>query len=181
MNALGMVEIQSIPKGMEAADAMLKAAAVELVTAQIVCAGKYIVIITGEVAAVKSSVEAAGQIAGMQLINQIVIPRVHPQVPLAMNACSEIGNPSAVGILETFSLATAVMAADAAVKAAQVDLIEIRLGRGMGGKSFISLTGSVSAVRAAVDAGAAVPEAQGMLAGSVVIPSPHPDLLKSLL
>lgn len=181
MNALGMVEIQSIPTGMEAADAMLKAASVELVTAQVVCAGKYIVIVTGEVAAVKSSVEAASQISGILLINQIVIPRVHAQVPQAINACCEIGNPSAVGVMETFSLATAIMAADAAVKAADVNLIEVRLGRGMGGKSFVSLTGSVSAVKAAIDAGTSIPEAQGMMAGSVVIPSPHPDLLKALL
>ena len=54
-------------------------------------------------------------------------------------------------------------------------------GRGMGGKSFVSLTGSVSAVKAAIDAGTSIPEAQGMMAGSVVIPSPHPDLLKALL
>lgn len=181
MNALGMVEIQSIPTGIEAGDAMLKAASVELVTAQVVCAGKYIVIVTGDVAAVKSSVQAAAQVAGSLLINQIVIARVHPQVPRAINACNEIGQPGAVGVMEAFSLATAIVAADAAVKAADVNLIEIRLGRGMGGKSFISLTGTVSAVRAAIGAGTAVPEAQGMMSKSVVIPAPHPDLLKALL
>ena len=181
MNALGMVEIQSIPTGVEAGDAMLKAAAVELVTAQVVCAGKYIVIVSGDVAAVKSSVQAAAQTAGNLLVNQIVIANVHPQVPQAINACSEIGQPGAVGIMETFSLATAVVAADAAVKAADVKLIEVRLGRGMGGKSFVSLTGNVSAVRAAIEAGTAVPEAQGLMSNSVVIPSPHPVLLKALL
>ena len=52
MNALGMIELNNIPKGIEAADAMLKAAEVELTTAQAVCAGKYIAIVSGEVAAV---------------------------------------------------------------------------------------------------------------------------------
>ena len=40
MNALGMIEVQSIPLGVNAGDAMLKAATVQLVTAQPVCAGK---------------------------------------------------------------------------------------------------------------------------------------------
>ncbi len=181
MKALGMVEIQSIPVGIEACDAMLKAASVELVTAQVVCAGKYIAIVTGEVAAAQSSVQAAARAAGSMLINQMVIPRVHSQVPQAINACSEIGKPNAVGIMEMFSLVTAVVAADAAVKAADVNLIEVRLGRGMGGKSFVSLTGSVSAVRSAIEAGSGVTEAKGLMAGSVIIPSPHPDLLKTLL
>ena len=181
MNALGMVEIQSIPAGMEAADFMLKAASVELITAQVVCAGKYIVLVTGEVSAVKSSVQAGAEAAGNLLINQIVISGIHPQVPRAINACTEIREAGAIGIMESFSLCTAVIAADAAVKAAEVDLIEVRLGRGMGGKSFIALTGTVSAVRSAIEAGTAVEEAQGLMSKSVVIPSPHPDLLKSLL
>ena len=81
MNALGMIETNSIPLGIDAADAMLKAASVELVAAQPVCAGKYIVIITGEVAAVKSSVEAGKIKAGQRLVDSMVIPHVHEQVP----------------------------------------------------------------------------------------------------
>ena len=181
MNALGMVEIQSIPKGVEAGDFMLKAAAVELVTAQAVCAGKYIVIVRGEVAAVQSSVSAGEETAGSLLINSIVISGIHEQVPQAINACTEIGQVEAVGVMETFSLCAAVIAADASVKAAEVDLIEVRLGRGLGGKSFIVLTGDVAAVRAAIDAGTALDEVQGLMSRSVVIPSPHPDIIKSLL
>ena len=181
MNALGMVEIQSIPAGIEAGDFMLKAASVDLVTAQAVCAGKYIVLVNGEVAAVRSSVQAGEEAAGNLLISSIVIPSVHDQVPSAINACTEIGQVEAVGVMETFSLCAAVIAADAAVKAAEVDLIEVRLGRGLGGKSFIVLTGEVAAVRAAIDAGTALDEVQGLMSRSVVIPSPHPDIIKSLL
>ena len=110
----------------------------------------------------------------------MVISHVHEQVPKAINACNEIGTVSAVGVMEAFSLCSAVVAADAAVKAADIRLIDIRLGRGLGGKSFITMTGEVAAVRAAVSAGEKVPEAQGMLSESVVIPSPHPDIIKSL-
>lgn len=180
MNALGMIEVTSIPKGVEAGDAMLKAAAVELISAQSICAGKYIVIITGEVAAVEESVAAGKAVAGQKLIDAMVISHVHPQVPKAINACNEIGEVSAIGVMEAFSLCAAVVAADAAVKAANVDLIDIRLGRGLGGKAFITLTGEVAAVRASIDAGTSKPECKGLMAESVVIPHPHPEMIKAL-
>lgn len=181
MNALGMIEVLSIPIGIEASDAALKTAAVNLVSAQTVCAGKFICVVEGDVAAVKESVEAGAKAAGSVLIDSIVIPSVHPNVIAAMNACSTIGRVDALGILETYSLAAAVIAADACAKAADINLIEVRLGRGMGGKSFVLLTGGVAAVNAAVKAAESLEEVGGMMSKSVVIPSPHPDLVKQLV
>ncbi len=181
MNALGMIETNSIPAGIEAGDAMLKAASVSLVSAQAVCAGKYIVIVSGDVAAVKSSVEAGRAVADWALVDSIVIPNVSEQVISAMCAATDIGKPDALGILESYSLASAVVCADTAVKAADVTLIEVRLGRGLGGKSFVVLTGEVAAVRFSMDAASKVEDAQGMVARTVVIPSPHPDILKAVL
>ena len=181
MNALGMIEVLSIPAGIEAGDAMLKAATVDLTTAQSVCAGKYIVVVAGEVAAVRSSVEAGIGIAGDTLVDSIIIPNVHDQVLAAVAACNPIEDVDAVGIMETFSLSSAITAADTAVKAAEVDLIEIRLGRGLGGKAFIVLTGDVAACEAAVAAGTSLDEVQGMMSRSVVIPSPHPDIISALV
>lgn len=180
MNAIGMIETNSIPAGIEAGDAMLKAAAVELVTAQAVCAGKYIVLVAGDVAAVKAAVADGEPVAGNYLVDSIVIPNVHDQVIAALTACSEIKEAAALGIIETYSLASAVICADAAVKAADIDLMEIRLGRGLGGKSFITLTGDVAAAKAAVAAALDMGEEHGMMANSVVIPSPHPDLFKAI-
>lgn len=180
MNAIGMIETNSIPAGIEAGDAMLKAASVELVMAQAVCAGKYIVLVSGDVAAVKASVEAATPIAGNYLVDDMVIPNVHKQVISALSACTEIDTTSALGIIETYSLASAVVCADAAVKAADIDLMEIRLGRGLGGKSFITLTGDVAATQAAVDAAQQMGEEHGMIANTVIIPSPHPDIMKAI-
>ncbi len=180
MNALGMIETNSIPAGIEAGDVMMKAADVRLVTAQSVCAGKYIVIVTGDVAAVKASAAAGKEVAEYALVDSIVIPNIHKQVIQAMSASSEVGMPGALGIIETFSLASAVVCADAAVKAADVNLIEVRLGRGLGGKSFVVLTGDVAAAKAAVEAAGGLEEVQGMIARTVVIPSPHPDILQAV-
>ena len=178
MNALGMIECQNIPKGIEAADSMLKAADVSLITAQAVCAGKYIVLISGDVAAVSAAVDAGAITCGAGLIDRLVIPSIHPQVLSAVVACSDVPQPKALGILESFSLCASIKIADAAVKTADVSLIEIRLGRGLGGKAFVVFTGDVSACEAAVRAAEATEGVQGLLSQSVVIPAPNMDLVR---
>lgn len=181
MYAIGMVEVLSIPLGVLAGDAMLKTAQVTLVTAQTVCAGKYIVIVSGDVAAVKSAVEAGVESVENTLVDKLLIPNVDERVIAAMAGACEADDVQALGIMETFSLAAAVLAADSAVKAADVELIEVRLGRGMGGKSFVLLTGEVAAVEAAIAAAEGCEDTEGMMARSVVIPSPHVDMIRALL
>lgn len=175
-----MNEFMSIPTGMFACDAMLKAADVELVSAGCVCAGKYYIVVAGEVAAVRSAVEAGREVAENLLIDSLVIPNVDPQVAPAISACTMVDRLDALGIMETYSLCAAVHAADAAAKAAEVDLLEVRLGRGLGGKSFILLNGEVAAVQSSIKAAEALEETQGLMAQSAVIPSPHPDMLKAI-
>ena len=101
MIALGMVELNSIPKGIEAADAMLKAADVQLTAAHSVCAGKYIAVVSGEVAAVRAAIDAGTETAAEKLVDSIVIPNVHPQVITAISSCTDVENMNAVGIMET--------------------------------------------------------------------------------
>jgi microcompartment protein CcmL/EutN len=179
-NALGMIETMSIPLGIQAGDAMLKAAEVELVASQAACAGKYIVIVEGDVASVCSSVEVGRVSAGSSLVDSLVIPGIHEQVAPAVGATGEIETVNALGIMESYSMCAAIQAADAAVKAATVNLIEVRLGRGLGGKAFVILTGEVAAVRFAVQAAEALEEVQGMLGASAVIPSPHKKIIDSI-
>ncbi len=178
---IGFLELNSIAKGVEAADAMLKAAEVELITARPSCPGKYHVLVCGEVAAVKSSVQAGVKIGQANVIEKTVIPRVHPQVIQAINLATPAQDRNALGVLEFFSVTSAIMGADAAVKAAEVNLIEVRLGTGIGGKSFVTLTGEVAAVTEACKAGAAAGGENGMLLGSVVIPSPREEIFRAVM
>jgi microcompartment protein CcmL/EutN len=175
-----MIEVVSVPKGIEAGDVMLKAADVQLVDAHPVCAGKYIVVVTGEVAAVKSSVAAGMEAVGVKLVDSLIIPNVDPQVPAAINMCNDFGEVESIGSIETVSVCACVAAADAAVKDAEVRLIEVRLARGLGGKGFITLTGQVSAVESAIRTAQALDEVQGLMSEAVVIPSPHPEILNRL-
>lgn len=178
---IGFLELNSIAKGIEAADAMLKAAEVRLLSAKPSCPGKYHVLICGEVAAVNSSVQAGTKVGGTNVIEKTVIPRIHPQVIKAINLSTPQYEVNALGILEFFSVTSAIMGADAAVKAADVNLIEVRLGTGIGGKSFVTLTGEVAAVSEGNKAGALAGGSNGMLLNQVVIPSPREEIFRAVM
>ena len=106
------------------------------------------------------------------MIDSFVIPNLHEAVFPAIAGSTKVETLEALGILESFSVASLIEGADAAVKAANVQLIEIRLAMALGGKAFVTLTGNVAAVQSAIDAGAQVVGQKGMLVNKVVIPSP---------
>ena len=174
--SIGIIETNSIARGYETADAMAKVAAVDLIEATPICPGKFIIVITGSVASVSASMAEGAAVAADYLIDSMELASVHPDVPAALRGTSAPPAIEALGIFETFTAAAGVLAADAAVKAAQVSIIELRLSRGMGGKAYFTLTGSVSAVSAAIDAATASASASGQLVAKAVIPSPHADL-----
>lgn len=181
VESLGCLETRSIALGMVAADHMVKAAEVDLMIAMPTCPGKYLIAVSGQVAAVRASVEAGMEPAADSLVDYTVIPSVHPQVVPAMTAVSDPSLTGAVGILETFSMCASVKAADEAVKSADVHLVEIRLGRGLAGKAFVVLTGHVAAVRAAMQAAVTSLQEEALLIATTVIPSPHPALMEKIL
>ncbi|MFA6808103.1 MAG: BMC domain-containing protein [Eubacteriales bacterium] len=181
LETIGFLELNSIAKGVEAADAMLKASAVDLVFAKPGCPGKYNILIAGDVAAVKFSVEVGADIGGQFVVDKLLIPRIHPQVIKAINLSMMPEVVNAVGVIEFFSVTASILGADAAVKAADVTLIDVRLGTGIGGKSFVILTGDTAAVEEAVSCGAKAGAENGMLINKVVIPNPREEIFASLL
>jgi microcompartment protein CcmL/EutN len=180
-DTIGVMELNSIAAGVQCGDAMLKGANVELLSAQPVCAGKYQIVVRGMVADVMAAVESGRVIAADSHVDDTVIARVDPRVSAALAGAADITPKSAVGIIETFSLTASIRAADVAVKTAGVELIEIRLGRGLGGKAFVIMTGDVGSVNASVESVTNVLGESGMLAKTAVIPSLHAEMMKSLL
>ena len=181
LKAIAMIELNSIAKGVAVGDEMLKAADVELVFAQTICAGKYMVMVSGDVDSVERASEVGKEVAGEFLVDDFVIPNVHSSIFAAITATTVIKHVDSLGIIETFSVASSIMAADAGVKAADVQIIEIRCATGLGGKSFLYLTGDVDSVKAAVEAGIDVLEGSGLVLSHVVIPSPTDEICRSIL
>jgi len=170
--AIGIVETSSLAKGYEIADAVLKRADVKIIVNRTICPGKYMVLIGGDVDAVNASIDEGVAVAAHTVVDHFIIPNVHPDVFPAISGVSRVPELKALGIIEGFSVASIIEAADAAIKAAEVELIAIHLAMAIGGKAFVTLTGEVGAVESAVEAGAEVVEKKGLLVEKVIIPSP---------
>lgn len=171
-SAIGMVEFNSIGCGIEAADQMVKAAQVDPLFFKTICPGKFVAAVSGDVAAVNASINAGRDKGCESVVDSFIIPNVHPDVMSAVCATGSIATHGALGIIETFSAASIIVAADAAVKAADVELLDVRIAMGLGGKGYTLMSGDVAAVRAAVSAGADTTLESGLLIRQVVIPKP---------
>ena len=173
---IGLLEFSSIARGIEVCDRVLKQASVNMLFARPVSPGKYVLLFTGSVDAVISSLRVGAEVGADLLVDQLLLPAVHNDVLAALERPVQVPTLDAVGVIETYTVASTLLAADAAAKMAHVHLIEIKLARGIGGKSYLTLTGEVSDVEAAVRAGGDLARSQGRLLETVVIPRPHQDL-----
>lgn len=179
--AIGMVEYKTVSTGVMAADAMVKTSEVDIIEAQTVCPGKYIVIITGDLSAVNAAVDTSKTQYGKHLINSFVLGNPHESIFPAIYGATQIDHVSALGIMETYDATSIIVAADEAAKTAIVDLIELRIARGMCGKSYLMLTGDVAAVEAAIERAKMVVSEEGMYLDSSVIAHPDEKIRKSIL
>jgi bacterial microcompartment shell protein len=180
IEAIGLVEIESIAAGVEVADAMVKMAPIEVLDAFMVTPGKYVVLVHGDPSSVQSSVDRGRIVAGDTLIDSLVIPGIDTQVLPALRHEVLLDRVDAVGLVETSSIAAGIYTADDAAKAAEVQLVHLVLGRGIGGKSMLLLSGELDAVQAAVEAAGARAARNGRLVATRIIPQPHDDLVARL-
>ena len=168
--AIAAVETSSIAQGVVTADAMVKQAEVEVVHASVLSPGRYWIVVGGAVADVRSAHRRGVDVAGDTLLDQLFIPQLHPGVLPALSGTVAPSADDAVGIVETLSAAAAIVAADAAAKAAGIVLRDLRLANGIGGKGLVVLSGTLPDVQAGVEQGRADAHRRGLLARAVVIP-----------
>jgi microcompartment protein CcmL/EutN len=176
--AIAFVETSSIARGVEAVDAMMKRASVDLLMTTIVPRGKYLIMVGGNVADVEAALRAGLDVAGNTVLDSFLIQNVHEDLPAAIKGKRKVERIEAVGLIETKEVASAIYAGDAAAKAANVQLIEAR--NQPGAKGLVVVTGDVAAVRAAVAAGVASIKKEGMVVAEVVIPRAHEALTDAL-
>lgn len=179
--AIGMVEYFNVSSGVRAADIMAKTADVEIITAMTVCPGKYIVIVSGALSAVKASVEAAKKNVPEKLTDSFVLGNPHEDIFPAIYGATEVGEVEALGIFETYTASSIIVAADIAAKTAIVKLIELRIAKGMSGKSYMFITGEIAAVEAAIAKAKTAIADEGTFLDSAVIPRPDKSIWKSIL
>ena len=179
--ALGMVEYQTVSAGIAATDLMIKTANVEILQSSVVCPGKYITLLSGELSAVTAAIDAAKVQQGERMTDSFVLGNPHADIFPAIYGGAVVENAKALGVLETFSTPAIIVAADTAAKTSDVSLVELRIARGMGGKSYMLLTGDVAAVSAAIGAAQRQVGDAGLLLDYSVIPNPDKSLWASIL
>jgi len=180
-DAIGMLEFNSIVKGIETCDLMLKAASVRALRCCSVCPGKYIALIAGDTGSVNASMDVGEKMGGEYIVDSLRIPKTHPQLIPAISGTTEVERGEAVGGLEFFSIASAILAADEAPKAASVRLIEVKIGYAVGGKGVVLFTGDVGAVGRALEAAKNRASESGLMMYSSLINRPSEELYQSLL
>lgn len=179
--AIAVLELSSVARGIEVADAVLWEAHIDMLFAEPVQPGKYVMLFTGSVQSLESALRRGSEVAAESLVDTLLIQQIHEQVPIGLRRSGKInGTLDALGVVETSTVASAVLAADVALKTSAVDLLEMRIANGLGGKSFFTLTGEVSDVRSAVMAGATQAQSTGNHLRDVVIARPHADLVRFL-
>lgn len=179
--AIGMIEFKTVAAGITAADQMVKTANVEIIEAQTVCPGKYIALISGDLSAVKAAVERAEMTRPDELIDSFVLGNPDESIFPAIYGSSQIEEVNALGILETYDAASIIVAADIAAKTAIVKLIELRIAKGMCGKSYMLITGEVAACEAAIEKAKASVGEKGMYLDSSVIAHPDAQICKTIM
>lgn len=178
--AVGVLELKSIPVGVEACDDALKASGVRLISAHPSCPGKYEILLTGSISDVQTAVDHVKMKFGTYVLDCTVMGRIDPSVVTALLGAQPEAPHGALGCLETYSASSIILAADAAVKAAKVDIVDLRLSRGMGGKGVLMVTGEVGDVTASIEAAADYAIRQGLFSSKSIMAAPHEDLWKHL-
>lgn len=179
--SLGIAEYRSVALGIKAADSMVKAASIELIMTQVVCPGKYIILFTGKLSAVRAALEIAVQSPfDTVLVDTYFLGNPDASLFPALYGAVERGRPKAIGIIEGYCVASLLGVSDVIVKTSPVHLIDLRLAKGLSGKAFAIFSGEVSAVEASMSKAKDILMGNGMYLQSAVIPNPDPQIWETI-
>ena len=175
--AVALLEVSSIARGMVVTDACAKKAPVKLLASMPISPGRYITLFWGEVGEVEESFAEGVRVADTTLVDKLFLPQAHEQLIEALLAVETPKPVDSIAIVETFTIAATLLSADAACKAAEVGLLEVRLATGIGGKAYFVLTGQLYDVEAGAEAAKAI-LSESQLARLEIIQNPSPDFLQ---
>lgn len=178
---IGIAEWDPIGPGMAATNALLAAAKVVVEQAFTAPPGRWFVMVSGEAAEVEKAIAQARSWAAPALRDAAVLPAAHPDVLRALSRAQVSSDEEAVGILETDSLVAGICAAERAVRAAPVLLLQVRLCGDLGGKSLVLVAGSQTDVEKALAAARDETDGRAATVSTVVIENVHAALRPFLI
>jgi microcompartment protein CcmL/EutN len=152
--SIALIEFSKIAVGIKAADTMLKATEIELVHSKFICPGKYSILISGDLSAVEASLFSGLETGEKEkaVVESFLIANVADSVmQLIETGHNGLKNLKSLGILEYNNIASAIKAADTAVKASEIELVKLRLAMAVGGKGILIFTGDTEACKQALN------------------------------
>jgi microcompartment protein CcmL/EutN len=180
-SALAVLELDDIPAGVVAVDALVKKAPIALLRCGTISRGRFLIVMGGTPAAVEEALQEALQAGGYAVLDQVLLADVHPRLVDGMLGARRAPGEGSLAILETTTVASLVLAVERALKGTPVELVEIRLGdSGLAGKGVALLRGHLHDVEAAVELAAAAVSERGRELSSRIIAAPHQALLRGL-
>ncbi|MCL5073163.1 MAG: BMC domain-containing protein [Actinobacteria bacterium] len=177
---IAIVEFKSISRGLIVTDAMLKTATVSLVLGTTLCPGKYLTIVEGDVAAVEKAQDTADRLGGRQVFSSFVVSGINNEVIGSISGNSAKLLLDSIGIIESLQMANLIKAADISLDSAEVEIVELRLGKGCGVNSFYIITGDLASINEACENAASFLSERGALIAFRVIANPDKNLLRWL-
>lgn len=179
--ALGLLELSSVARGVVVADAALKRAPAVLLSSRTLSGGKHLIVLEGDVASVEEAMAAGRAVAGDLLVDRVELAMADDQVwpmlatggVLAPGDWAGDGAAEAVAIVETRTVCAAIGAADAACKAADVVVRDVRLAVDLAGKAVFTFTGALPSVDAAAAAASAAAGDRLVLVERIAQPAPE--------
>lgn len=179
--AVCLLEFSSVAKGIQAGDAMIKRAPLQVIRAGTVHPGKYLVLVGGLTADVEEAMQSGREVAGDTLVDLVFLPDVHPDVVASIGGVRREDAGEALGVIEAPTVAATIEAADAGVKGARVTIRDLRLADDLGGKGYVLFGGEVAEVEAAVGHGVARTAVSGQAVTHVVISQLHDGMRENLV
>jgi len=174
--AVGLLELAGIAPGYVVANEVGKQTSVDFWVADTLCPGRFLLVIFGDTASVQMAMEMAVNLAKDEILSEGILANIDAEVFRALQSPGKVAAHQALGIVETLAIAPAILAADGALKTAQVELVELRITGGMGGKALVCFAGEVNAVQVALAHIRNLVDPVA-LASSVLLASPHPELV----
>ena len=178
--AIALLELTGIATGLPCADKMIKRAPITVIKSGTVHDGKFLILVGGSVASVEEAYYEGLGAADGQVLDRVFLPDIHPEIHDALLGKKSPCTSEAVGIIETSSVAATLQSADAAIKGAEVNVVEIRVADDLGGKAFAIFSGTIEDVQIALSIAREKTTREEFWIQQTIIPRIHTDLARQI-
>ena len=167
-SSIGLFEFYSISDGLKMTDIILKSSNVQIHKNEIICPGKYTLLVKGELKAVSNAVTRAKSENMITMLKAELISDISNKVFEAINRNVVLEKADSVGVLETKNYVISLVLADLMIKSANITIQKIPDRLGIFGKGLIIYSGSTSEVSSAHYSALASKVADNIISSNII-------------